>query len=305
MYDLVVSQRTAEEDIEKIADLVNAAEAFDKHKALGDHTWLDLVHGGRRGILGFIARFKNSTRVIGYAQVSKGNENWALEIVIHPAERSEEKGVTQALLDRSIESIAQQGGGHIHVWTPQHRDELTIALSKRGFTAGRKLIQMRRPLPLETELAASYAQTRPFRPGEDDEAWLKVNNFAFANHPEQGGWDLATLAQRKNEPWFDPNGFLLHFIGDELAGFCWTKVHSNVHPYLGEIYVIGVHPKFSGTGLGKAICIAGLNYLAESSVPIAMLYVDANNAPAMAMYDHLGFHLDHIDLAYINDIKAS
>ena len=305
MEDLVIARRVAEEDIENIAKLAADAEAFDKHKALGDHAWLDLVHGGRKGVYGFTARRRRSAQLLGYAQISAGNQTWALELVVHPLARNAENGIARALLDRSIDEIAHHGGGHVHVWLPHCNTEIIESLNDTGFTQGRRLIQMRRSLPLEDELAHTAIETRSFRVGTDEMAWLRVNNLAFSNHPEQGGWNLETLSKRQAESWFDPSGFLLHFQGDRLVAFCWTKIHSESEPTLGEIYVIGVDPEFAGRGLGRKMCIAGLNHLASLSVPIAMLYVDSGNQNAIAMYEHLGFRADHFDTAYVKDVAPA
>src|SRR4051812_42124973 len=101
-------------------------------------------------------------------------------------------------------------------------------MAAEGLTRVRQLHQMRRDLPLPDALVADTRriEVRAFRPGEDDEGFLRVNNRAFSWHPEQGGWGPDQLAGRMAEPWFDAAGFLVHDDpAGRLDGFCWTKVH--------------------------------------------------------------------------------
>ena len=101
----------------------------------------------------------------------------------------------------------------------------------------------------------------------------------------------------KEEPWFDPDGFLLHHdpATGRLAGFVWTKVHDDETPRLGEIYVIAVDPDFGGRKLGRALTLAGLDWMHRNrGVDHGMLYVDAANEPAVRLYTSIGFTVDHI-----------
>lgn len=146
---------------------------------------------------------------------------------------------------------------------------------------------------------------RTFRPGEDDEQWLRLNALAFAHHPEQGAWTEQDLADRFAEPWFDPAGFFLATRGDRVVGFHWTKVHpgTSAGPALGEVYVVGVDPAEQGSGLGRALTAAGLHHLTgdgpgERGLDTVLLYVDADNPAAVRVYERLGFTVHEVDLMY-------
>lgn len=190
-------------------------------------------------------------------------------------------------------------------WAYGATDEDDRAAARDGLRKVRELWQMRRPLPVEPALAAGAPAivTRPFVPGRDDEAWLRVNNRAFAGHPDQSGWTTETLAGRMAEDWFDPAGFLLHDDPGtgELDGYCWTKVHPAAppEPAMGEIYVIGADPSAHGHGLGKALVLAGLDHLAAArGMRVGMLYVEHDNAPAVRLYEKLGFTVHGVDRMY-------
>ena len=112
--------------------------------------------------------------------------------------------------------------------------------------------------------------------------------------------DAANLAERMAEPWFDPAGLLVADAGGGLLGFHWTKQHSDA---LGEVYVVAVDPAAQGRGLGRALTAAGLAHLAALGVREIILYVESDNAPAIATYSKLGFaHTEtHVQYSRVPD----
>ena len=165
---------------------------------------------------------------------------------------------------------------------------------------------MRRPLndplgdPLDQPRLPAGTTLRTFRPGRDEAEWLSLNARAFAKHPEQGGWTRHDLELREQEPWFDPAGFFIAERDGVMTGFHWTKIPVPAEPdtCTGEVYVVGVDPGERGTGLGRALTLAGLGYLRDRGVAEAMLYVDEDNVPAIKMYEGLGFTRWSTDAMY-------
>jgi mycothiol synthase len=170
---------------------------------------------------------------------------------------------------------------------PATPDDERIA-TDAGLALVREVLQLRRPLPADP---APPLAVRAFRPRVDDEAFLAVNNRAFRWHPDQSEWTVDDLRRNEAEPWFDPEGFLLHERDGRLAGFCWTKVHPATadDPAMGEIYVIAADPDFTGIGLGRALTLAGLDHLSRLGLTVGMLHVEGTNEAARALYDSLGF----------------
>ena len=126
------------------------------------------------------------------------------ELVVHP--RARRRGIGSAMARIGL----SEGGPGARIWAHGNLEPAREMAAALGLTVVRELLQMRRPL---TDLPpvsisddvriATYAG-----PGDDAEL-LRVNNAAFAWHPEQSGWTAADIAQRRAEPWFDPGGLFM------------------------------------------------------------------------------------------------
>ena len=201
---------------------------------------------------------------------------------------------TDELGDALDAALREHPDGAVQLWLRGVDDGHDAIATGRGFVAYRDLWQLRCPLPN----APSGISTRAFTDADLD-AFVRVNNRAFHWHPEQGGLTADAARATMGEDWFDPDGFrLLHDDNDELIGFCWTKVHADHDPPLGEIYVIAIDPSQHGRGLGKPMTLAGLEWLSDQGLEQGMLYVESDNDPANATYEALGFTRHHTDRAY-------
>ncbi len=288
-----------------VLELLAAAEDADRARALSEQAELALRHR-HPGVSHFAAM--SADEVVGYIQLSAGSDDQpaTAEGAVHPQHRR--RGYGSALLAAARE---QAGDAGVLVWTHGGGEGPRAFLLGAGGTRVRRLLQMRREISALTVPSAQLppgVRVRPFRVGEDEDAFLALNAAAFAGHPEQGSMTRSDLDDRIAEPWFDPEGFLLaeDSASGKLLGFHWTKVHpaTSRSEAIGEVYVIGVTPDGQGHGLGRSLVVVGLAHLAsdkatpQGPVSQVLLYVEADNASALAVYTGLRFGVTHVDEQY-------
>jgi mycothiol synthase len=290
----IIQQPTAAQRATLI-EFVEHTAAETGSRPLSDHLWLDLEAGSGAGFVAVTVA--DESGLLALAQLSASNNSSSLEAFARPG-FGDARTVLDDAAETALDAFAASGGGRVFWWVDDPTAADLAFAATHGLEPVRGLHEMRRTLPLDRH---ATVETRDFVPGVDDDEWLALNNRAFAEHGEQGGWTHDTLALRLAEPWFDPAGFRIHEIGGRIAAFCWTKLHHEFDPVIGEIYVIAVDPGHHGLGLGKQLTLAGLDSISERGITTASLYVDADNVAAVGLYDALGFTVYRTRQAFAGD----
>jgi mycothiol synthase len=294
---------------EQVRAVIEAAARADGIAPVGEQVLRELPLSRTRHAVA-----TEDDEVVGYLNLAPGRdgEDAMGELVVDP--RFRRRGIGTALLRAAVDA----GDGPVRFWAHGTLPAARAVASVLGMTVVRELTQMRRTLrDIPDVVVPDGIRIRTYTGPDDDGELLRVNNAAFAWHPEQGGWGQSELDERRNESWFDPEGLFLAEDEQtgELLGFHWTKVHAE-HPGLGEVYVVGVDPAAQGRGLGRLLTVVGIDHLARRLAPHeelddfpgspeVMLYVEADNTAAVATYERIGFAVSNVDTAYQVPLTAN
>ena len=117
----------------------------------------------------------------------------------------------------------------------------------------------------------------------DDDA---VVALLAAAYPERHVWHKSDFAALRASDWFRADDLLMLESGDGLLGIHWMKRRGDG---VGEVYNLALAPEAQGRGLGRLLLDAGLAHLADAGIDEVLLWVDAENRPALALYRTRGF----------------
>ncbi|MCT1556587.1 mycothiol synthase [Helcobacillus massiliensis] len=263
-------------EVDAVRDLLRTAEQADGDAALDEAARLALTRPGaaRHGLI-----TGDGGAALGYVSLLADG---TVQGMVHPDHRR--TGLGSRLLTAATAQAAADGTTPA-VWVHGGSGDSLTFLRSRGFTAVRELLQMRReaaPIEVVDPSAADIA----FAPcaGECDlDDLVAVNARAFADHPEQGRLTREDLQARMAEPWFRAEDLLLaRSANGDLLGFSWLKREDGGV----EVYVVGVDPSAQGQKLGAALTTRGIAAADGAAVD---LFADGDNAPAVTMYEKLGF----------------
>lgn len=215
------------------------------------------------------------------------------EFVVDPDARGQGIGTTL------LEAIIARSRLDLLVWAHGDHPAARALAASHGLVAVRELLQLRMAVPtppVEPTPVVEPVETRftEFLVGTDEDDWVALNSRVFAFHAEQGSVTRADVLELELELWFDAGDFILARRGEHLVGYCWLKIEHG----LGEIYVLGVDGSARGGGLGRRLMQAGFARLASRGVPTVALYVESDNAAAIALYRSLGFETHSRDIQY-------
>ena len=117
----------------------------------------------------------------------------------------------------------------------------------------------------------------------DDDA---VVALLAAAYPERHVWHGSDFAALRASDWFRADDLLMLESEDGLLGIHWMKRRGDG---VGEVYNLALAPAAKGRGLGGLLLDAGLAHLADAGIHEVILWVDAENPPALVLYRTRGF----------------
>jgi mycothiol synthase len=268
---------------------IDELTGVDGAPPLSEHKMNRMGGGGDARVAGW--ETEGRLVAVSVAAYHGGDEpHWALEVATGLELRTPE-GEAAAL---AAAASTVPAGAALSLWV-RRAGQLEAAASL-GYRERRRVIRMQGPLP---DAIPPSDVVLGSESDVDDDALIELHNRAFAGHREASGLTAERLAEMRAMSWYDPAGVVTAHLEGRLVGYCWTKLHDDGD---GEVYLIAVDPEFHRRGLGGVLTTAGFQSLRHRGARAASLWVDGDNAPAIALYHRLGLVPTDVNIEMVKEL---
>lgn len=242
-------------------------------------------------------------RLTGYIEVHRELEIGRLVLTggVHPAHRR--RGLGGRLLEAGLKCGVGLRAERLHVPVAERDTASQGFIEKRGFALVRRQHQMgltqcdNVPPPMPSGFVVGH-----FVPG-DEESLCALQNLAFAEHWGFCPNTVEEVRYMVNVVCPPAEGVLFISSEGRRVGYCWTARHPT-DKRRGLIHMMGVDPDYRGLGLGRAVLLAGIEYLRSRGAKEIGLTVDCENLAALALYQSAGFSRTGATLWYERELDG-
>jgi mycothiol synthase len=141
----------------------------------------------------------------------------------------------------------------------------------------------------EVEIPDGY-ELRTFRPGQDEEHWIKVRNAAFSTL-KGSETPLTTEGVKKllTDDDYLEGGMMILFDQEKPVGVIRGADDEYDEAPIMNIGPVAILPEYQGRGLGRTLLRASLKFAKEKGYKRTILSVNGENERAQSLYIQEGF----------------
>jgi mycothiol synthase len=240
----------------------------------------------------------------GYAEVwcAEDQARAVGRVLVHPHWRR--RGLGSALLLRIEQRAQAVGSNYLDMLIAETHAGGRHFLQRHDFSAVHYGWLMRLP-QLEGVPAPQWPPgygMRTFVVNRDEQATAELENTCFGDEWEYTPEDVGEIEGFVRSPSFRPDGVIFAVHHGELVGECWSWIDDDRIAETGErqgdVWSLCVHPEHRGRGLGRALLLAGLQWLKQQGMTSALGGVDGANERGQHLYKSVGCEVLRTDIWY-------
>jgi len=245
------------------------------------------------GLVGLGVKAGSQVARLGWVAVRPDYRRRGLgsQLVRYTVEQAREGGCRCLVTGSTVDSRYQPALGLLEKvgmrWVDRERCNLTLKVDVNGWQ------------PTEPVLPEGFS-LRTWQDG-DEPVWTELKCAIFEDHTPIGYWS----SRFGSQPDFDPAGWHFCLDGDKPVGICAAVLtrYLDCDEVLGCcIEWVGVLPQYRGLGLGRAMMAACLNYAYPYRPEPFVLVTQPFRAPAVKLYESLGFRIVREWRTYQHDL---